>query len=205
MDLREDFGRLRKFVGGHVLPRTFAQKVITELEFFETAIANPDHVTENIIKLRWSIFKNTLRGTGLYEQFRKVALNWSAIESWVGENGPTSGASRSVTKNNRGSYASFAVEPQVPSVLDAEDFFERIFSEINKSLEVRGPEKFILLFGVKYLLAEAQRPKPRRDHRFISFVWLTVQPMLRRRGFLDRYEGHDLLKERVRAFVRGNM
>ncbi len=197
MELSKQFEDLICFVRTQVLPKSFAQKLERDLEFFlEAAIKTPDRKPgTDFVKFRWLQFLNTLRNTRVFDQLRDRAYDWAAIENFVGDN------------VNAKPIRILPPPPQEPKELtwEAEKLFSHLLNAALKLEEPKGSDRLALLLGLKYLLTESEKPKPRRDQKWIASTWNSLHPMLKHLGLLAPFENQPNLKQRLRTFVRGTL
>lgn len=95
----------------------------------------------------------------------------------------------------------------VPSKFErfnAEEFFRYLGKRV-KNEQKDSAEKFLLMFGLYCLRAEASLPKPRREQDMVKRIWKYVHPRLERLGYLEEFKKEEKIKNDVRYFVAGSI
>jgi hypothetical protein len=190
-ELSRDFGSLIEFTKANVLPKPFANQLMNDFKFFrDQSIQHPDvKLNAEFLSKRWAHLEEAVRGTDLLRRFEAHVKNWSAIEKFV-----------------KAKKLSADIIPLNNKSLDwdVEKLLHHFFVNAQKMPQFRGQEKSVVLLGLKYLIAEAGQPKVRRDRVWIAQAWTALHPLLEREGMLAPFKNETIVRERLKAFVRGS-
>ncbi|WP_374030011.1 hypothetical protein [Bdellovibrio bacteriovorus] len=164
---------------------------MSALEYFKTQMLTDHDRRDSIhrIKNSWIDLERLLRGSNLFDSFRKDNLFWSSVEAAVGV------SQKAVFLD---------IKQQSQRTMTAEDFFCEIANSTAHKLS-EGPEKKLLLFGLWVLALEARLARPFRSQTRIEMVYKYIHPHLKRHGILAKYEGDKMLEGVVKYFVRGSI
>jgi hypothetical protein len=188
--LSRDFESLMEFAREHVLPKAFAHQLMNDFKFFrDQSIQQPDvKLKAEFLSKRWAHLEEAVRGTDLLRRFESHVKDWAAIEVFVHAKKPSAD-----------------VIPLGVKKLDwdVEKLLHHFFVNAQKMPQFRGQEKTVVLLGLKYLIAEAEKPKVRRDRAWIAQAWTTLHPLLDREGMLVPFKNEAVVRDRLKSFVRG--
>ena len=198
MELTDFFLAMMAYVRANVLPKSFAEKLIVDLEFFAgQAKYNSDlKINPEYLRVRWDQFALSVKGTGLLEKFAKQSESWASVQNFVSGQ-PVKRPMRVVNSQQPNQ------PPKQPLNWEMDRLLHHLLSQAVRTPTLMGEEKIILLLGLKYLLSEAERPKAKRDRKWILSTWRTVHPILQKTKMLEPFRSESIVRERVRQFVGG--
>lgn len=87
---------------------------------------------------------------------------------------------------------------------ETEDFFKHLAERVRRECK-ESPEKYLLMFGLYCLRAEANLPKIRRDQKMISFIWKYLHPKVNKLGYLEEFRHETKLRNSVKYFLAGHI
>lgn len=197
-ELIKDIERMILFVGTHVRPRSLMEALHRDLDYLaHQARNNPLRQPPEFNQVRWERFLAEFDRTGLLPQMKRRVEDWNRFEAFV----------RPKPRFLKFRVLRFRDLKRKPTAIDwdADRFFLHLFRTVESGRDLSGPDRILVLFGLKYLLVETSRPKVKRDRRWILIVWKTIQPELERFGLLKPFRGEPRVAEKVRAFLRGGL
>jgi hypothetical protein len=193
MELHREFAEMAQYISKNVVPRTYAQQLVRDLAHFEKlARENPSLAHGQNIAIRWNTFVIQLNGTQLLNRLKANAHNWTTVENFLAGRPPIE---RKI----------IVPSPPKPLDWDAEKFFRHLFSEAAVKPQLTGKDRQLVLIGLKYLITESEKPKIKRDRKWIGETWTTIHPLIEAIGLLEQFKFEKLVRDRVRAFVRGSI
>ena len=190
--MSRDFETFIRLVKDTVEPKPFAHQLTNDLKFFkDQSSLHPDvKLNPEFILKRWIHFAEAIRGTDIMERLKARAADWAAIEKFV---------------QAEKAEAALRVVPKVELGWDVEKLFHHFFVNAHKMPQFRGQERLVVLLGLKYLISEASKPKVRRDRAWIMSTWNALHPLLEREGMLVPFKNETVVRDRLRAFIRGSL
>lgn len=164
--------------------------ICASLEYFKRQMLSDSdrRDSDNRILQSWREFQLIMKGSRVFQQFESDQSFWPALETSVG-------LERTVAP-------SMPIPPRRP--ITAEEFFADLASSVNSGLK-EGPEKRLILFGLWYLQVEARLARPFRSQSRIEIVYRYLHPLLKTKGFLQKFDGNKEVEGVVRYFIKGSI
>lgn len=142
------------------------------------------------VALRWEHFLLALEGSACRNRFL-AETDWSVLERFA--------------KSEARPQTQDEPIPRVGSELnwDVAKLFHHLVATIQRLPTPRNPERNLALIGLRYLIVESERPKAKRDRKWIACTWSAIHPILEAENLLAPFKSEQRVKERLRLFIRG--
>jgi hypothetical protein len=137
----------------------------------------------------WTDLELLLRGSKLFDSFKKDQMFWSSLQASVGI-------------SQKIGVSEIPVKP--PRTMTPEDFFCALAAAVSHRLS-EGPEKKLILFGLWVLALEARLARPFRSQTRIEMVYKYIHPRLEHHGLLAPHKGDKTLEGIIKYFIKGSI
>ena len=194
------FATCLRILGEVETARTEPKPVLHQLKidlkyFYDQAVRDADpegraSINRASMTLRWEHFLLALERSECRPRFQNET-DWGALEKFA------KGEARAASV----SESSAAIGQELD--WDVEKLFHHLIATIQRLPTPRGIERNLALIGLRYLVVECERPKAKRDRKWISCAWSAVHPILEAEGLLTPFKSENRVKERLRLFIRG--
>ena len=175
------------------MPKAFKSQIIAGLRYFlqQSLCDFNRRDTKAEIKARWIDLETLLLGTSFLDRFKDNKSHWSEIELFVGysNKAPVQVPARPTKPKSR-------IEGK-----DAEQLIEYLARKLEGKPVISESEQKVVQFGLYYLYLESKRGRGQRDNKRIQITWKTIQPILRRMGFLDEFDREPETIKKIKSFV----
>lgn len=173
-------------------PPTFKSQVVHALEYFkqQSLCDSNRRDPEAKIKAAWYELEKILMGTSLFDRFRSETPRWSAFMNALGvEKFPHGYGAPAPAKRSR-----FADRT-------AEELMSHLARRCEDRTSFTNVERSLVCIGLYYLELEARRGRGQRNKQRIQQTWATIQPILRKIGVLNDFDGEDEAIKRIKFFI----
>ena len=187
MELAEKFARVIAYCGQIPLAQFERDRLQLQLEYFrKQALCDLDRRDSPlVIAQNFKVLLQSKKIENVLAVFRSQPTFWTDVAVFVGD-------------------ANFVVSQKAwsdPRRVSVTEFFKQIASDARTMSESQRLIKLLVRFGLRAIILEAERPPELRSLQELEYIWRTIWPVLEKAGLLQRYQGDEPLKQRVKHFI----
>lgn len=195
MEVYRCFEQLVEHVKKVNMPIAFRMELIRAFEYFQKqSLTDLDRRDPpSVLKQNWMELKRKTTGLNILESYRADEHFWRIVKAFVYEVEPCS-----------------VIIPEPPKKIVPEekcdkwkpfDFFNNLISKMESRVQFGEDEKYMILFGLYYLRAEADVAPGKRDDKKMKQVWGRIQSKLEKVGFMADFKNETKLKDTIKYFI----